>query len=515
MHSQTIILALGLICAYAIYSLLKRQQEKKWLQKIPIHDFEGDKSWHRYQNDYRGLIRTGYNKYSRNGQMFRTKNTDGSWRIVISLEHLKEIKHASNKTLSWQRQIQDILLMTHTGAPDRPPWSGKVIRMELNKRLDNLTDYMISQINSSFTRLLPEDDGKFHEINILHLFRQAVAQITTRVFSSEELAEDQEWNNSVNRFTADGWGAAFAVREYNPWIRYIAAFFLPAVHRIQEDRAFARKKLGPLYSARLKAMEKGDAKDMPDDGMQWLIEATGGSMSLDALADTMIRIMMAAVHTTAQASTYALMHILTAQDDLLPTLREEVKTAINEASSASNLTDLLPKTASCIKESTRMAPLGVIMVGRKVIQTHVFNDGTQIPAGHSIFTPTEAVNHDEEIYPYPEQYDGLRFHRLREQGGASEYTKWMLGNAIEESTGFGYGAQACPGRWFAGREMVLMFSKLLGDYEVKWAPEHSAEPKAVYQERAQKAPTDFYMSVRKRKVEDRLFPQAADMIGTS
>lgn len=315
----------------------------------------------------------------------------------------------------------------------------------------------------------------------------------------------------MNRFAMDGFGASYSVREYNPWVRYPMSFFLPAVRRIQEDRAFARRKLGPLFKARLEAMKNPDFK-APDDGMQWLIEAGGSQLTLDVLADTMIRIMMAAVHTTAQTSTYALMHVLTSSSDLLPALRAEVLEAIADASGSKDLTNRLPKIESCIKESARMAPLGLIMVGRKVVQNQYFEDGTQVPAGNSIFAPTEAVNHDPDIYADPDVFDGLRFHRMRHKGDQSEYTKWILGNAIEESTGFGYGAQACPGRWFAAREMVLMLAKLLGDYEIKWAPERSAEPQAKYLERALRAPTEFYMAVRRRSETERVFPPSPEAI---
>lgn len=218
MHSPTVVLAAALCVSYILYSLYLRYQASRWLKKIPIHEFEDDNSWQRYQEDYKSLIRSGYDKYSRNDQIFRTKNPDGGWRIIISLDHLRQIKHASNKTLSWQKQIQEILMMvctsdklpwmpilttqkSHTGAPDRPPWSAKTIRVELNRRIDNLTDYMVAQINDSFLRLLPDSETGFEEVNILQLFRQAVAQITTRIFSSEELAQDQEWNNVSDSFS--------------------------------------------------------------------------------------------------------------------------------------------------------------------------------------------------------------------------------------------------------------------------------------------------------------------------
>lgn len=117
MHASIFFLAGGICFLYGLYSLHSRYQASRWLSNIPILGFDQNDDWRRYQDDYRSLIRSGYAKYSRHGQIFRTKNPDGGWRIIISLDHLRQIKHASNKTLSWQRQIQDQLMMVSHAMP--------------------------------------------------------------------------------------------------------------------------------------------------------------------------------------------------------------------------------------------------------------------------------------------------------------------------------------------------------------------------------------------------------------
>ena len=53
----------------------------------------------------------------------------------------------------------------------------------------------------------------------------------------------------------------------------------------------------------------GDEKT--DDAFQWLLKAGGPDVLLGDLVDTISRIIMASIHTTANASTFAFAELLT------------------------------------------------------------------------------------------------------------------------------------------------------------------------------------------------------------
>lgn len=302
---------------------------------------------------------------------------------------------------------------------------------------------------------------------------------------------------AVNRFAADGWGAALDVRRYSLLLRWPASFVLPSVRRIKQDRLLAQAKLAPILQERLKKT-KDSAYKAPDDGIQWLLDAAGPGLSIEILADTVIRIMMAAVHTTAHTSTVALIDLLT-HKEYIPELRQEIieHSYIKHGEYVQIAHENLRKMESFVKESMRFTPLSLANTGRKAQKSFGFHDGTTIPQGYSTFVATEAMYQDPEIYPDSSKFDGLRFHRLR-QKGASENTKWRLGNSIEESTSFGYGAQACPGRWLAAKEVLLMLSKLLLEYEVEWSPRSSDAMLQRYHEKTLMPPDRFFMRIKRR-----------------
>jgi cytochrome P450 len=55
---------------------------------------------------------------------------------------------------------------------------------------------------------------------------------------------------------------------------------------------------------------------------------------------------------------------------------------------------------------------------------------------------------------------------MREQG---EPTKFHFATVSHDSTNFGVGFHACPGRFFVAHELKIILSELLMNYELKFA----------------------------------------------
>lgn len=64
-----------------------------------------------------------------------------------------------------------------------------------------------------------------------------------------------------------------------------------------------------------------------------------------------------------------------------------------------------------------------------------------------------------------DRFDGFRYEKMRAQPGNE--LKFQLANTGPYATAFGFGAHACPGRFFAINEMKIIFAYLLLNYDIK------------------------------------------------
>lgn len=116
----------------------------------------------------------------------------------------------------------------------------------------------------------------------------------------------------------------------------------------------------------------------------------------------------------------------------------------------------------------------LVLPTRVVLKPLQLSDGTDIPVNTRIGFAIAGVVRDPKIFPRPDEFDGYRSYRKRQEEGHSQ--KHLLVMPDESHLVFGYGKQACPGRFFAVNEMKLIFSRLLQCYEMK-LPEGKGSPK--------------------------------------
>lgn len=210
------------------------------------------------------------------------------------------------------------------------------------------------------------------------------------------------------------------------------------------------------------------------------------------------------MHTSASMATLAFADLLYRPqyiNDIVTEIKEHMVDSKGELTHNRRDCEDLVKLDSFIKESARFNPIGLAAAGRKIVgKPHVFSDGTTIPPGNTLFAPGGAIHMDPKIYPEPEEFKPWRFAEERAKG-AGEDKRWLLANATEESFNFGYGAQACPGRFFASQEIKLMFATLLMRYDTKWdeAKNGKEAPRGARMESGLLAPTEWHMLVSRKE----------------
>jgi cytochrome P450 len=108
---------------------------------------------------------------------------------------------------------------------------------------------------------------------------------------------------------------------------------------------------------------------------------------------------------------------------------------------------------------------------RKVLKPFTLSNGQVIPAGLTIEIPAVAVNSDSYIFPHADEFDPLRFYRLRTQAKDERSVEKAANNQFvsvnQSSLTFGYGRHACPGRFFAANEIKMILAHALLRYDVK------------------------------------------------
>ena len=111
---------------------------------------------------------------------------------------------------------------------------------------------------------------------------------------------------------------------------------------------------------------------------------------------------------------------------------------------------------------------------RYVYKPITLKDGTHIPAGTYIETPSLPVLHDPDHYPDPDVFNPYRFYDLRTKDGTPDPNgfrtreSYQFVSVTKENTSFGFGKHACPGRFFAANEIKLIMARILLQFDVRF-----------------------------------------------
>ncbi|RSL94626.1 hypothetical protein CEP52_012536 [Fusarium oligoseptatum] len=121
----------------------------------------------------------------------------------------------------------------------------------------------------------------------------------------------------------------------------------------------------------------------------------------------------------------------------------------------------LPYVNCIVKEGMRWRPVAVTALPHKVRQDDMYQ-GMLIPKDSTIFIPTWAIHHSENIYEDPETFNPDRY--TQHPRLANDYAgspDW----ANRDHYNYGAGRQICPGIHLAERNMWRIASKLLWAFE--------------------------------------------------
>lgn len=133
---------------------------------------------------------------------------------------------------------------------------------------------------------------------------------------------------------------------------------------------------------------------------------------------------------------------------------------------------------------------------REVLDDITLSDGTHLRKGSEIMV--SGLGHwDSTVYENPNEWDGYRFYRLRQQPGNENLGQAAITSA--EHLAFGHGQHGCPGRFFAVNEAKIAMAHLVMKYDLKLVGGESALPKPQHMGLAIMADMKANVCLRRRK----------------
>ncbi|KAM0283941.1 hypothetical protein ACHAO9_009467 [Fusarium lateritium] len=395
-----------------------------------------------------------------------------STTIVISPDFLPELKKLPDATLSMEAAVDESMETKYTKIETSVPIIPHTIKGELTPSLSRLSNTISDEVRQSLELSIPSCDD-WAEVNIHHSLLRIVGMVSGRVFIGPELCRSEQYLDAAINYTMEVMGAQRAIQNIRPWLRPFLARRTPELTKLYQRIEEAQTFLEPVVASRIDAMSD-PSYEKPDDFLQWLIDGKDKFPDKNSqnLAKVQLGLTFAAVHTTTLTATNAF-YDLAAMPELQAELREEVREAVSQSNNVftSNTLQAMKKMDSFLKETLRVHPATMASFQRKVLQPFTLSNGQTIPAGVTIEVPAVAVNSDSNVFPNADEFDPLRFYRLRTQAKDAGSTEKAANNQFvsvnQSSLTFGYGRHACPGRFFAANEIKMIISHALLRYDVK------------------------------------------------
>ena len=295
-----------------------------------------------------------------------------------------------------------------------------------------------------------------------------MALVSGRIFVGPHMSRNEEYINSIIMFSLNVFYSVPSVRKYPPPLRWLAKYLEPNVRECWKSLDTMKRLMAPIVAENKRRIDERDAP--PPTMSVWNLRNSNAKewASLTIQAQMQLSTSMAAIHTTTMTVTNALFD-LAARPEYVAPLRAEIA-AVRATEAATHMTKTsMPKCVkldSFLKESHRLSPISLLNMRRKIVRPVTLHDGTTLPAGTHIAFPLAQVAQDPALWHEPQNFDGFRFARLREQpGNAKSYQFVATGTT---NLDFGHGTHACPGRFFAANEIKMILIHFLENYDVKF-----------------------------------------------
>ncbi|PLN81947.1 cytochrome P450 [Aspergillus taichungensis] len=406
---------------------------------------------------------------SKNG-LVRIATLQGEFILATDRHKLAEYIKAPDSILNAQDGSNDQQQIPFTmgyGVGHRT-YHTAVVRGPITQNIIPKTPMMLDEALRSFDDLIgtPVEETP---IALYSTIAMTVARVANRIYVGTELCRNEEFLRNATDYAEAVVISAEVLRNFPEWMKGFLVRLLP----VTSYRRQGRRLLAPLIQDRLDG--KLDANgEKHNDLIQWLIDAAPPvEKTIPQLAERVMALNVASIHTTTMTFTAALYSLAAEPTKYGPALREEVMANLEQGEITAATLSKLPKMESFLRESGRFNSLGLMAMQRNARKEFRFSDGTVLPPGAKIGSPSLFLHRDPEVFEDPEMFNGFRFYQPHPEPGTKPKT--MLNTDVNFHL-FGHGRHPCPGRFLAVHEMKLMFAILLLRYDIRLKPDTKPQP---------------------------------------
>ncbi|KAI8628807.1 cytochrome P450 [Xylariaceae sp. FL1651] len=420
----------------------------------------------RYVHEADVLLREGYERFKNN--IFQVITPDGP-RLFLPRKFARELKLFNRHEASGMKALADRHIGHYTTIDHESEIMLGAIKIDLNHNLGNFVEDVEHEVAHCFKTQFPLCD-EWTPIDLHDKLLGVVAQASARIFVGYPMCRNEEWLECTTKFALDVMTGGEKLKQWHPWLRPIAQYFVPEMTRIRGDHQRAFELLLPELEKRSKDAGSTRPKQR-NDMIEWMQQRAKklGDKSFDnkELANLQMLTATAAIHTTRLTIIHAL-YDLAARPEYIEPLRREIAEVLKDSNGALRKQHLtqMRKLDSFMKESQRHNPPSIATFQRKAMIPIDLSNGFHIPAGTIVQCNTNMLDEAPPEWGDPYAFDGFRFYRLRKD--AQDVNKFQFASPSYDSMQFGFGNDACPGRFFASNQIKIILAYILSHYDFKF-----------------------------------------------
>ncbi|KAE8135534.1 cytochrome P450 [Aspergillus pseudotamarii] len=421
------------------------------------------------------LIYYGYEKYK--SKPFRILKLDGDL-VVLPQTYLEELGDLHSHQASLVGTKYKSILGACINMPINSGLPARTVSERLNPALDRQIPRLLFELHHAFSAVVPYCEGKYVSINLYYMILKLVTHSTSRIIIGQRLCRSEQWINIITKCTYDVRIAAKQLQLVPRFLRRLVAPFLPSVRRLETQlRWIAEQLILPMIQHRRGRELNDPVYKKQDDFLQWMMDLAGNDYDREPM-NLAYGLMITMALSVVQASTTLITHAmydLMVHPEYLEPLREEIHETLRNGWIRASLSNFgaQRRLDSFLRESQRLNPPSEVSAQRVLRRPLTLSDGNTLPKGTHICFPSGPMSRDPAIAPDPLSFDGFRWCKdLNSPDGS-------ITDVCPANLHFGFGRQACPGRFFGVTIAKAIMSRLLAEYDLKFEDGQTGRPENI------------------------------------